>query len=171
MQLSPRLAARPLRPLRLLPPLASATSGRLRRATAPCLIEPRPPAPPRLRPSPRPPACPPAREVPLPQSLVPKRFSYFRAVEEGVGAEASAYSENTRSEGFAGFSGCRNFSETSSSTFGYFRGSSPSSEPSAPQPRQGFGFFRQLKPSVFGRFCRGSPLYPAHSVRTIRYFR
>lgn len=64
VQLWPRLAARPLRPIRLLPPLASATSGRRRRSAASYLIKPGPPAPPRpgSAPSPRPPA----REVPLP---------------------------------------------------------------------------------------------------------
>lgn len=62
VQRSPRLAARPLRPLRLLPPLASATSGRRRRWTASYLIKPRQPAPPRLRPSPRPTPASPAPE-------------------------------------------------------------------------------------------------------------
>lgn len=47
-----------------------------------------------------------------------------------MGAAALAYSENTRSEDFPRFSGCRNFSETSSSTFGCFRRPSPSTEPS-----------------------------------------
>lgn len=60
MQLSPRLAARPLRPLRLLPPLASATSGRRRRSAASYLIKPGPPA----RPAPAPPLSPPARPPP-----------------------------------------------------------------------------------------------------------
>lgn len=81
MQLSLRLAARPLRPLRLLPPLASATSGRRRRSATSYLIKawlPAPPrpgsAPPRLR----------ARKVSLPQGLAPKRVGYFRTVEESV---------------------------------------------------------------------------------------
>lgn len=77
MQLSPRLAARPLR---LLPPLASATSGP-RRHSVVYLIKPPSPAPPRLHPlvPPAPPS--PPRTAPSP---APKPVGYSRTVDGEV---------------------------------------------------------------------------------------
>lgn len=158
----------PAQAARLLPPLASTTSGRRRRSATSYLIKPRLPAPPRLRPSPRPPARPPARGPSL-QSLAPKLVGYFRTVEGGVGAAASAISENTRSKGFAGFPGFRNFSEIGSSAFERFRRSSRSSGPS-PLPRVRLLPAIQTVP-VFGGFRGRCPLLFTSSVQAVAYFR
>ena len=57
-----------------------------------------------LRPAPSRPGSAPSRlrapEVPLPPGLAPKGVSYFRTLEESIGAVTETASENTLREGF-----------------------------------------------------------------------
>lgn len=117
MQLSPRLAARPLR---LLPPLASATSGPRRHSVA-YLIKPQAPPLPGSTPSSRPTRPPPE----LPRA----RLRSLSAVLGRSSRKAAVAVKITRSEDYAGCPSFGNFSETSVSTFGGFRESSRSPTP------------------------------------------
>ena len=136
MQLSPRLAARPLR---LLPPLASATSGPRRHSVA-YLIKPQaPPRPGATPPDPARPHAPPpsrpggggptSRPTRPPPELPRARLRSLSAVLGRSSRKAAVAVKITRSEDYAGCPSFGNFSETSVSTFGGFRESSRSPTP------------------------------------------
>lgn len=154
MQLSPRLAARPLR---LLPPLASATSGPRRHSVA-YLSKPQAPPRPDSTPSSRP---------PHPPSNFPElRSEACRLFSEREVCRRRSPSKSPEARIFAGCPSCGNFSETSVSTFGGFRGSSRSPTPASSKDT---GFPTTQTVSVSGRLWKLVPPL-ADPVQAVSHF-